>query len=373
MERHRLRTVGLALAISLGGLGGATAQTECDSVLKTELRKIGVKSNTRDQASRNFACSHDFQEFNDTYGGSASFTYGAIGGSGAYNQGNYKNFQQDRCSDATASDHQSGFEYYTLVDAGAGARTDWQKCMANLAGFHCWAEPESQDIAIVLSQKDLNPYKIRDVTLSESATLQSSRTLIMPEQPVPFGHMRIVIHRNDQSKSVGLTIDIGTTISGILTTNGCSVTIPAVVAVVVPPKPEQKAAQISFSAGENVTANEGGMGFILANSDFGAGVPVLNSPATGGAVEYTFSAASAGKYRLEVGYAAGESRPVSISINKINFIPHGVSSITGSWMKAGERWEEQGPVYLQVGPNILRLERKGAPFPHIVGFRLIPE
>ena len=122
MERHGLRTVGLALAISLGGLGGATAQTEWNSMLKTELRTSTVKSSIRDQATRSFVCSHDFQEFNDTYGGNAAFQYGAIGGSGAYNQGNCKNFQQDRCSDAAASDHQSGFEYYTLLDAGAGAR-----------------------------------------------------------------------------------------------------------------------------------------------------------------------------------------------------------------------------------------------------------
>jgi hypothetical protein len=78
---------------------------------RTEARASGDGRANIYQASRNYACSHDFQEFNDTYGGNAKGQWGLIGGAGDYNQANYKKYTQENCSDATASDHETGFHY----------------------------------------------------------------------------------------------------------------------------------------------------------------------------------------------------------------------------------------------------------------------
>ena len=156
------------------------------------------------QAARNFACSHDYEEFNDTYGASASFAYGAISESGSYDQGNYKKFQNDYCKDSSKLDYQKGFEYYSRIDAGAGARGEWLQCMLNLAGFHCWAEPEAGDISIVLSQREPDKYKIRNSTLTgtvlASPAADTAKGLI-----IPFGQSRITIKRQGE-QTVSFTL-----------------------------------------------------------------------------------------------------------------------------------------------------------------------
>jgi hypothetical protein len=162
------------------------------------------------QASRNFACSHNFREFNDTYGANARGQYGLISGGGEYNQGNYSNYQQQHCGDATAADHETGFQYYAQRDASAGVVSAWQQCMANLEGFHCWAEPESQDISIVLSLREVERYTISDHTLSQGATLRSSPASIATGQAIPYGQTRVVVQRGNQSTSILFTLNITT-------------------------------------------------------------------------------------------------------------------------------------------------------------------
>jgi len=123
MTINYLRLAGLLSILLFGIVHESHAQTECDPVLTKDLQINNTTSSKRQQASFNYACSHDFQEFNDTYGGSASGKYAGIAGSGAYN-GNYKKFQSDHCAGATSSDHQSGFQYYTLRDASAGGHLE---------------------------------------------------------------------------------------------------------------------------------------------------------------------------------------------------------------------------------------------------------
>jgi hypothetical protein len=189
-------------------VGHALAETECDYALKTDLQRTDVISSDRTQATHNFACSHSFQEFNDTYDGSAAFHYGAIGGSGAYNQGNYKKFQDDHCKEASAYEHANGFQYYALRDANPDALREWGKCIANLGGFYCWTEPESQDIAIVLSLKEGGNFTIDDTTLSQGATIRSSADRIASGKPIQFGVQRVVIQRSSSQTPVSLTMNI---------------------------------------------------------------------------------------------------------------------------------------------------------------------
>ena len=134
MLGFRLRLFVVAAPLLLGSNGEALAQTECDAVLKPTLLKTSITSSNHDQASFSFACSHDFEELNDTYGGSASGQYLAIGGSGAYNQSNFKQFQHDKCSQASASEHQSNFQYNTLRDAFLHGRRAWRTLAVSTAG-----------------------------------------------------------------------------------------------------------------------------------------------------------------------------------------------------------------------------------------------
>jgi len=228
-----LARVWLACALLSGAGTQLIAATECDAVLKKDLRVVQAKSSSRDQATRNFMCSHDFNEFNDTYGGSASGHYGAAGGSGEYNQGNYKKFQIDHCSDAEASEHQNGFEYYALMDASAANAHDWKECMANLAGIHCWAEPENQDIAIVLSMKDPELTQIVGAILSKGASLISEKEAIAKGRILKFGRSTIVVERASQKIPVSLTINV----ESATRANTCRVTVPAMAAIepAIPP------------------------------------------------------------------------------------------------------------------------------------------
>jgi hypothetical protein len=214
--------IGLTLLASISAIGVAAAQNECDAVLKRELQVADLRTSDRAQATRNFACSHDFQEFNDTYGGKARGQYGLITGGIGYDQGNYKQYQQEHCSDATAADHASGFHYYVQRDASAGVVSAWQECMANLEGLHCWAEPVNPDISIVLSLREVERYTISDSTLS-GATLQSAPASIAPGQVMPYGQKRIVVRRPNQRTSILFTLNITTGAHG----RSCHVAIPA--------------------------------------------------------------------------------------------------------------------------------------------------
>lgn len=86
--------------------------------------------------------------------------------------------------------------------------------------------------------------------------------------------------------------------------------------------------------------------------------------------EYDFTAA-AGRYRLEVEYAAAESRAVEIFVNGVVVSAAGLAAATGGWSAANQQWLLQGEVQLRSGRNTLRFKRDSA-FPHIRAFRFVP-
>jgi hypothetical protein len=104
-----------------------------------------------------------------------------------------------------------------------------------------------------------------------------------------------------------------------------------------------------------------GLGTIHNGPPYG---PRMNS------AEYDFTAC-AGTYRLEVEYAAAESRPVDIYVNGGLAIRDGLQATTGGWSAAEQRWLAQGEVRLVSGHNILQFRRDNY-FPHILAFRLVP-
>ncbi len=87
--------------------------------------------------------------------------------------------------------------------------------------------------------------------------------------------------------------------------------------------------------------------------------------------EYDFEIATGGSFVLAARYAAGESRPVRLSIDGVLLDDRAMAGNTGSFASAAGRWEDQAVVRLQAGRHTLRVERDPC-LPHIAAFRLTP-
>jgi hypothetical protein len=138
-----------------------------------------------------------------------------------------------------------------------------------------------------------------------------------------------------------------------------SVAAPAPVSGVI----QLAAADIVMSASRNVEvggANMWGEG-VVHN-----GPPYVDQPDE---AEWRFQAETAGAYKLEAQYAAGESRPVQIYVNGALAIGRGLSATTGGWTPEFQKWTPQGTVRLNAGQNVLRFARTSY-FPHIQGVRM---
>lgn len=92
-------------------------------------------------------------------------------------------------------------------------------------------------------------------------------------------------------------------------------------------------------------------------------------------VEYDLELPAAGRYQLGIRYAAGEARPVALSVDgqAQGSVCRGAH---GSWNTSAAVWEEAAVLELTAGRHTLRFERAGA-FPHVVALRcdspVIPE
>jgi len=87
--------------------------------------------------------------------------------------------------------------------------------------------------------------------------------------------------------------------------------------------------------------------------------------------EYDFELAAGGNFEFAARYAAGESRPVRLSIDGILIDDRAMAGNTGSFTSATGRWEDQAVVRLEAGRHTLRIERDPC-LPHIAAFRLTP-
>ena len=81
--------------------------------------------------------------------------------------------------------------------------------------------------------------------------------------------------------------------------------------------------------------------------------------------EWEIRVPAAGRYQVEIRYAAEEARPVSLVINGKTVHENAASGVTGSWMPDSQRWEVQGRYTFTAGVNTLKIERTNGPLPHI--------
>ena len=84
-------------------------------------------------------------------------------------------------------------------------------------------------------------------------------------------------------------------------------------------------------------------------------------------VEYDVPLPEAGRYRLEVCYAAADARLVECLIDGRPVGPV-CRTATGSWNTSGAAWELSAELDLTAGTHTLRFQRN-TDFPHVVGLR----
>jgi hypothetical protein len=111
------------------------------------------------------------------------------------------------------------------------------------------------------------------------------------------------------------------------------------------------------------------------NNIYGADV-VLNAPpytARPNVAAYNFVVPQrrAGKYRLDVEYAAQQSRPVAIYLNGKLIAKRALAATTGCWTPNCQQVKTQVDVTLRAGENYLVVRRSGV-IPHIRKFVFLP-
>jgi hypothetical protein len=107
-------------------------------------------------------------------------------------------------------------------------------------------------------------------------------------------------------------------------------------------------------------------------SQYGSNV-LHNAPPYGlrpNAAEWLFLAPTAGRYRLDIEFAALEKRPVKISINGRTVRTDALDETTGGWSEAYQSFRPQGSYDLRAGENRIRLESASV-FPHIRALRFV--
>jgi outer membrane protein assembly factor BamB len=101
----------------------------------------------------------------------------------------------------------------------------------------------------------------------------------------------------------------------------------------------------------------------IDQTEYGRGIGVLVGGDHGKA-EFDFLAPAGGDYRLDLRYAAEESRPLKLSLNGKVIKERAAAEVTGDWYPPGQRVFSEGVFELRKGLNTLRLESAGF-FPHL--------
>jgi len=101
-------------------------------------------------------------------------------------------------------------------------------------------------------------------------------------------------------------------------------------------------------------------------SHYGSAEVAIARSGTGGVqfAEYDLAFARPTRARLEVRYAAQESRPMVVKLDGNVIADRALGESTGSWKPDGQRWSTVATFDVRAGRNVLRLERDG-PMPHL--------
>ncbi len=109
----------------------------------------------------------------------------------------------------------------------------------------------------------------------------------------------------------------------------------------------------------------------VVTEGYGEGIGIISDPgAQQNYVEYDFSELSAGKYLLQLRYAAEQARPGRIHINGELIKDDALAQATGGWYPQHQRWFREAVVVLQDGLNTIRIESEPL-MSHLDQIRLI--
>jgi hypothetical protein len=103
-----------------------------------------------------------------------------------------------------------------------------------------------------------------------------------------------------------------------------------------------------------------------------AAEPIVRSDGSGlQFVEYDLTFAAPARLRLELRYAAEESRALRVLLDGTPVVESALAETTGGWKSEAQRWTSVALLDARAGRNVLRLERAGA-FPHLDVLQLVP-
>jgi len=121
-----------------------------------------------------------------------------------------------------------------------------------------------------------------------------------------------------------------------------------------------------------VEAEEFVHGNVLKDREnFGKGIGVLvNAGQYPNETEYEVNVPEAGPYQLDLRYASGDPRPITLQINGAVVSSQAASQVTGGFFPEKQRWFAEGVFALRGGKNRIRFERASY-FPHLDKFLLI--
>ncbi len=108
---------------------------------------------------------------------------------------------------------------------------------------------------------------------------------------------------------------------------------------------------------------------IRDNENYGKDIGVILSSGEVG-FEYDLEAAAAGRYAIELRYAAKERRPLRILLDGVEVELSAASDTTSSWYPDGQAWFLGGFIDLSVGKHVLRFESQTA-LPHLDQIALV--
>ncbi len=107
-------------------------------------------------------------------------------------------------------------------------------------------------------------------------------------------------------------------------------------------------------------------------TNYGVGIGVLvNRGELPNFTEYDIEIKQAGRFQVDLRYAAAASRPTSLMIDGKRIQTNAAGQVTGSWTPESQKWFVEAITEIAAGKHVLRLENAG-PFPHIDKLCLAP-
>jgi len=356
----------LAAIIGFIYSGNTEAQVCTDKLLVPN-----VTINLTDNRSRSFLhaamCAMTYDEFKQTYGADTGADYLGITGKGNFTSEKYTLKKDAECSDTTAEENRSALAYSSSSVVPPEARSAYVECM-KAQELSCDFEPTAINGAAVINiyyHNDASqPTNITEVSLTNGKQIlsQGSKEYRVGDPFIKGDH--------------GIPIQVDSTPVTFLfeikqnnLAKHCTAYLPS---PAPPPPPPPQCKLLVIKAADFVNSQHIQVG-ALDVADYGTDIIHNGPPYTGAAdmAEYRISSSCEGAFKLEVEYASGDSRPVSISLDDLMIAQAALSQPTGCFATRCQSWVLVGVVSLKRGDSLLRLSSTSV-FPHIRTIRFTP-